>query len=205
MTTERHLVVFAKAPRFGKVKRRLAAGIGRVAAHQFYRASLARFLRLAAGDRRWRCWLAATPDQSAFAPRLWPLPKGREVLMIPQGPGDIGDRMGRMFALLPPGPVVIVGADIPTVRAAMIARAFEALRRHGFVFGPAKDGGYWLVGASAAARDPKIFENVRWSTAHALDDTLANLPESATAGFVDTLEDIDDEAAWRRWRVAQRR
>ena len=57
---------------------------------------------------------------------------------------------------LPPGPVVVIGSDIPGITARHIAEAFRLLGRHAFVFGPARDGGYWLVGARRRPAGPVI-------------------------------------------------
>lgn len=191
-----HLVVFAKAPRLGTVKSRLAADIGTVAAWTFYRRTLAAVLRHLGGTRRWRCWLAATPDRTAARSVLWP----QGWCVVPQGRGDLGARMGRVMRDLPPGPVVIVGTDIPDIRADHIRRAFAELGRRDAVFGPAGDGGYWLVGLRRHPRIPDIFRNVRWSTEHALADTLANLGPGQTAAMLEELEDVDDGASYGRWR-----
>ncbi len=195
MTLQRHLVVLAKAPRLGTVKRRLAADIGHVRATAFYRRTLAALLRRLGCDRRWRLWLAVTPDAAVPAMRRW-LPPGARAL--PQGPGDLGARMGRMFEVLPSGPAVIVGADIPGMQRRHVARAFATLGAADAVFGPAADGGYWLVGARRRRPLPHLFAGVRWSTAHALADTLANLPPGAGHALVDTLDDVDDGAALAR-------
>ncbi|HYG89933.1 MAG TPA: TIGR04282 family arsenosugar biosynthesis glycosyltransferase [Azospirillum sp.] len=191
----RHLVVFAREPRLGRVKSRLAAGIGPLGALRFYRTALAGLLRRVGRDGRWRVWLAVTPDRAAGA-RVWP--KG--VRVVPQGGGDLGVRMARPLRTFPPGPMVIVGSDIPDVDAPRIAAAFRALGRHEFVFGPAEDGGYWLVGAARRRVPRSMFAGVRWSSADALADTLATLPRGASVGFVGTLDDVDDADAWRRWR-----
>ena len=74
------------------------------------------------------------------------------------------------------------------------------LARHDLVFGPAADGGFWLVGVSCARRLPRLFEGVRWSGPHALADTLAGLACSVTVGFIERLEDVDDGEAFRRLR-----
>jgi hypothetical protein len=66
------------------------------------------------------------------------------------------------------------------------------------VFGPAEDGGFWLVGVRRRQVLPALFGRVRWSTPHALADTLAGLPPGITVGFVDRLEDVDDGEAYRR-------
>ena len=68
---------------------------------------------------------------------------------------------------------VLVGSDIPGLGPADIAAAFHALGRADAVFGPAEDGGYWLVGLGPR-RPERPFAAVRWSTRHALADTLAN-------------------------------
>ncbi|MBF0247804.1 MAG: glycosyltransferase [Alphaproteobacteria bacterium] len=176
----------AKAPRIGRAKRRLARRIGAVAAWAFYRRTLfavARRLR----DPRWTCWLAVTPDVSGLTSRQWPA----RWWIVAQGGGDLGARMLRPMRLLPPGPVVVIGSDIPDIRPDHIAAAFMALGENDWVFGPAVDGGYWLVGAKRRPRLFDPFRNARWSSEHALADTLANLPDGTTVGFVETLGDVD--------------
>lgn len=182
---QHHLVIFARQPRLGTGKKRLAGDIGVAAALQFQRAMLALTLRRLARDRRWTTWLAITPDRST----PWPA----DISRISQGGGDLGRRMARVARYLPPGPVVIVGCDIPDISAARIARAFRALGQHDAVFGPATDGGYWLVGLRRRPRFIDPFGEVRWSTRYALQDTLANL-KGQSVRMVDTLADIDDGA-----------
>ena len=183
----KHLVLMSKAPRIGRVKSRLARDIGLVDAWRFHRTTLfatARKLK----DPRWRCWLSVTPDASSLAPRQWP--PGWDV--VAQGDGDLGQRMLAPMLALPPGPVVVVGADIPDMTATHIACAFEALGENDFVFGPASDGGFWLVGANRRPRLVDPFQGVRWSTEHALGDTLENLPDGVKIGFLETLSDVDE-------------
>lgn len=115
-----------------------------------------------------------------------------------QGKGDLGARMSRVIAAAPTGPVVLIGSDIPAIARSHIADAFRLLGRHDVVFGPAGDGGFWLVGARRRPRLPSLFAEVRWSTRHALADTLASLPRGISVGFVASLEDVDDGAAYRR-------
>jgi glycosyltransferase A (GT-A) superfamily protein (DUF2064 family) len=100
--------------------------------------------------------------------------------------------MGRAFREMPPGPVVVIGADIPGIRARHIAGAFAALGRHDAVLGPAEDGGYWLIGLRRGGRAiPKtLFRGVRWSTEHAMADTVLSLG-GLRVGFVETLRDVD--------------
>jgi len=201
MTRRNHLIVVARPPRLGRGKRRLAAEIGALAAWRFYRQALATVLRRLARDPRWVLWLAVTPDRAA-GQRGWPIRTRR----VGQGTGDLGRRMKRALGGCPPGPAVLVGSDIPGIRAGHIADAFRSLGRHDVVFGPAGDGGYWLVGVRRTAALPaRMFDGVRWSTRHALCDTLASLPPGTKVGAVATLEDVDDADAYRRvWKGASR-
>lgn len=176
-----------RLPRPGRVKTRLARDIGNVTAAWWMRHQTARLLRRVSGDPRWRVFLAVTPDAEGRATRCWPsgLPR------IAQGSGDLGARMARVFRTLPPGPAVIVGADIPELGAAHVAAAFRALGGHDAVLGPAADGGYWLVGLKRPrAQPPGLFACVRWSGEHALADTAATLP-GRVAILPDILADID--------------
>ena len=179
---KRHLVIFARAPQFGRVKQRLADAIGPAAATRFYRQTLDHQIRTLSRDRRWTVWLFLTPD-----------PARRRATVRGQGQGDLGQRMKRPFHVLPPGAVVLVGSDIPAMRAGHIARAFALLGSHDLVFGPATDGGFWLVGARRSRPLPRtLFAKVRWSTRHALADTLATIPPEYTTAIADTLDDVDD-------------
>jgi rSAM/selenodomain-associated transferase 1 len=196
----RHLVLFARRPQLGAVKRRLATDIGAAAAYGFYRRTLRDVAWRLGRDPRWRTWLAVTPDSDAGATGLWEVPPGTAI--IGQGAGDLGARMARPLREFPPGPVVIVGSDIPEVEVADIADAFRALGNNDLVFGPAADGGYWLVGARRRPVAPRnLFADVRWSSEHALADTLANVPPKCRVTMVSEHSDVDDGAAWRRWRI----
>jgi hypothetical protein len=173
------LVVFARAPRLGAVKRRLARGIGAMGALRFYRAQLAEVLAVGQ-DRRWQVRLATTPDR---ARARWP----RRVPTLAQGQGSLGDRLHRATRRL--RRVVVVGSDIPGITREDIRAAFRALGQADAVFGPAEDGGYWLVGLGPR-RPAHPFGVVRWSTEHALADTLANFAGRRIA-LLRTLRDVD--------------
>ena len=109
--------------------------------------------------------------------------------------------MGRLFRDLPPGPVVIIGADIPGIERHHIAAAFAALGRSDAVIGPADDGGYWLVGLRRRPRVREIFAGVRWSSAETLDDTLKNIRErNMSVATIATLADIDEGKDLVKWR-----
>lgn len=183
----RQVVVMVRAPVAGQVKTRLAHGVGAVAATHFYRHTAAAVIaRLSRGARgRWTTTLSVAPD-GARLPAAWL----KDCRTRPQGKGDLGQRMQRILDRSPPGPILIVGTDIPAISAEDIARAFRALGPVTAVFGPAEDGGYWLVGLKRTPRIRSIFRRVRWSTEHALADTLANLPPRSAA-FTTTHFDVD--------------
>ncbi len=185
---QRHLVVMLKDPRPGQVKTRLAADIGSIAACWWFRHQTRRLLgRLQ--DPRWRLVLAVSPDR-AVTSRTWPayLPR------IAQGRGDLGARMRRALVAMPRGPVCVIGGDIPAVSKAHIARGFHLLGSHDAVLGPSHDGGYWLVGLRRTRPVPLgLFDGVRWSTEHALADTLAGM-SGLSVGFAERLWDVDTGA-----------
>lgn len=185
------LIIMVKEPRLGAVKTRLAAEIGASSAVRFYRSVTAHLIRRLAFDPRWRTVLAVTPD-AAVASRSWPSGLAR----MAQGRGDIGERMERLLRSQAPRPAILIGSDIPAIEASHIAKAFGLLRRNDAVFGPAEDGGFWLAGLKALPRLSGVFDNVRWSSAHALSDTLANL-SGRKVGFVARLSDVDDLEAYR--------
>ncbi len=203
MRLRRHLVIMVRAPQMGRVKRRLARDLGAVCALRFYRLCSESLLRRLGRDRRWTTWLAVTPDVIRFRPRLWSGGSSgglKNLRRMAQGGGDLGARMDRVLCALPPGPVVILGSDIPGIEARHVARAFRLLGSHHTVFGPAPDGGYWLVGARRRPRFPDLFHDVRWSSEHALADTLANLGAAPDAGFVEELSDVDTPEDYRNWK-----
>lgn len=186
------VIVFARAPRLGVVKRRLARELGDRAALAFHRRTLIGLARSLAADRRFVTVLALTPDRARVR-----LPGG--LRRIGQGGGDLGRRMHRACARFPRGRVAIVGSDIPDAAASDLAAAFAALGRADAAFGPAEDGGYWLV-ALSARRPARPFAGVRWSSEHALADTLANFRGRRIA-LLRTLADVDTAADLAKLRA----
>ena len=193
----RHLAIFVKEPRLGRVKGRLARDIGHAEAWRFYRRLGRRVLPPLARDARWTAWLATTPAGWRGREPFWPL----ALPCLEQGRGDVGRRMLRVFRSLPPGPALIVGSDIPALAPAHVVRGFRALGRADLVLGPAEDGGYWLIGLSARARAIDPFSGVRWSSPAALADTRRNLPAGFRLALADRLADVDDGPALQSWRA----
>ena len=166
------LAVFLRPPTAGKVKTRLAVHFGEQGAAQLYEAFVEDTLRLcsrvvAAGRIDVVLWSAGPDDEivSEWASRL-----GVPVRVQPEG--DLGVKLGAAFdeGLRRYQRVVIIGSDAPTLPIALIGAAFDALERAPMMLGPANDGGYYAVGA-AQLKTPS-FEGVRWSTSHALRDTV---------------------------------
>lgn len=191
----RTVVIFARTPRRGMVKRRLARQVGDAAALQFHRLTLESLMRRLTRDPRWCTVLAVTQG-------TWRWPRGMP--RIRQTSGDLGTRMAHAMAAMPSGPVLLVGSDVPGIGRAHIASAFRALAGRDVVFGPAHDGGYWLVGVRRRELLPRLFRGVRWSTEHALADTIANLASGRSHALADLLSDVDDAAALRRLEVSRR-
>jgi uncharacterized protein len=186
------LVIMVKSPVLGLAKRRLGREIGATRATRFYRTCLAHTVLRLASDSRWQTLLAVTPDKDV-AQRFW---RSLRTSRVPQGGGDLGKRMQRLFNRLPPGPAIIVGSDIPSLTSLRVAEAFGLLGRADAVLGPAPDGGYWLIGLK---RVPKIlapFAGVRWSGPHALADTVTNLKGKRVV-YAAKLDDVDEGESCR--------
>lgn len=198
------LAVFVKAARIGGAKTRLARDIGSVPAVSLYRHMSAALLRTLGRDPRWQTSVFVSPDRDlqTAGQGLAPWPSG--LTRFPQGSGNLGAKLKGALDIAPPGPLVIIGSDCPFVTRRHIAGAFKALQRAEVVFGPAEDGGYWLVGLKRSPALRRLFEAVRWSTAHALEDTLANVPKDRRVEMLETLYDIDTGADFRRWRETSR-
>ena len=186
----RQLYIMVKIPKAGRVKTRLGKGIGLTRAAWWFRHQSNRLIRNLSRDPRWETVLAVAPDTEGLISPVWP----NHILRWPQGHGNLGDRMARIFRGAPNGPVLIIGADIPDITPALIDTAFKALGDHDAVFGPADDGGYWLVGLKRTKGiPPSLFDSVRWSSEHALQDTLETLG-TAKVAYIETLRDVDTAA-----------
>ena len=181
-------MLMARQPIAGAVKTRLARDIGSVPAVWWYRHNMRRVIRRLQRDPRWEFVISACPD-TAVSRRFWLSGVGA----VPQGGGDLGDRLVRILAGMPSGPVLVIGPDIPGVTSREIARAFRALRAAEIVLGPAGDGGYWAIGHRALPRrlPPGALAGIRWSTPDALQDTLRALAGEGRLVQVDTLRDVD--------------
>lgn len=192
---QKHLIIFAKNPRIGRVKTRLARDIGKVAAWVFYRRMLSSIPKRLSADKRWTTWLAISPDDTKKA--CFPF---RQIKWMKQGKGDLGARMGRPARTMVPGPFIVIGTDIPDIQPFHIQKAFKLLGRKEAVFGPCTDGGFWLVGLKRHGIATNPYKNpVRWSHPQTLNDCLANL-KGAKVAMIDCLDDIDTLEDLQNWQ-----
>lgn len=189
--TKPTLIIFARAPAIGVGKTRLARDVGPVEAWRAYRAMSLPLVRTLAADPRWRTVVRMAPDHAC-----WP-----GVESEGQGRGGLGERLQRAYRTHAQGPVAAVGTDAPDVTPERVWRAFRAARRCGVALGPAEDGGFWILALDARRARTVRFPGVRWSSPHALADTRAAL--GGRALLLETLVDVDDGEALRRWRRVQ--
>lgn len=190
------IVVFLKAPRPGQVKTRLAISIGAEAAHQAYLKLADTFLKQLITYPQVE--LRYAPDDAAL--EIQPFKKHPDWTLTPQGQGDLGQRMERGVreALSEVDAVLCLGTDCPYVRKTDIERAFEFLREHDAVLGPAVDGGYWAIGLRKT--ESTLFQQMPWSTAEVLSITRKRL-QTMEMSFRELreLEDVDDLESWQRF------
>lgn len=112
----------------------------------------------------------------------------------PQAEGDLSTRLFNCFQVLRAegfGRIVVIGSDAPDLPTEILARAFSVLNDHELVFGPAQDGGFYLMGASCAVSS-HWFRGVQWSSSSTLNDILANVAD-ATVALLPLWSDVDDE------------
>lgn len=188
------LVIMVKLPVAGRVKTRLAREIGTSEATRFYRATCRAVIARLSREPFWETTLLVSPDSGVASAML---PGG--LRRMAQGSGDLGARMHRPMRTLPPGPVCLVGTDIPAIRAADVRKAFRQLGRKDAVFGPAEDGGFWLVGMRRRPRLANPYAAVPWSHPDTLAAVQANL-EGHELGRTTCLFDVDSSADFARCR-----
>lgn len=202
-----HLLIFAREPVLGRVKTRLAAGIGPAAALAVYRELLAlTAAAVAAAQVPATVWLAEAPAGADAAPAAaLPRPEWPGLPWRVQLPADsLGARMAHAFGEAfgeGAGRVAIIGTDCPGLSGALLTRAFGQLLTHDVVLGPADDGGYYLLGMNKL--EVELFQNKSWSTAAVLPATLADAARlGLRVALLPQLHDVDSAADLATWRQA---
>lgn len=194
------VIVFARSPRLGEVKSRLAATLGAPAALQAYRELLDHALAAAAacpGVDRWLCLTGGDPDGEAAA-----LAARYGLRVVGQSGSDLGQRMARALreGLAEHSRVVLIGCDCPPIDATVLRAALQALASHDLVFGPTEDGGYALIGARAAC--DAVFASIDWGTPAVMAQTRERLRTEGLVAFeLPALWDVDEAADWVRYQA----
>lgn len=198
MTCE--LLIFAKEPRPGRVKTRLAERIGATKAARIYSVLLDWTVRRCQSSaERWRTVVCLAPDSAVTRSDAF-LPTGLPVQR--QGDGDLGARLERAFAEAWARGVqcaVAIGTDCPDIAETDIVDVFAALESSEVVLGPSVDGGYYLIGLRASEPNSlHLFRDVAWSTERVYAQTLRRLAteklrvtELPVRRDIDTSDDLD--------------
>ncbi len=187
------VLLFAKAPRAGFVKTRLARDVGERRAVQLYRLVGEKVASSVA--RRYPMEIWYDPPDALEEMRSW---LGDHNFQ-PQASGDLGARLRHAFEVHFADsslPAVAIGADAPDLGASTIDSAARALQDVPVVLGPAVDGGYYLLGLTCP--QPELFENIPWSTPNVCQITLdickrlhLEVVKLGTLRDLDTADDLE--------------
>ena len=200
-TSKNALIIFTRNPELGKVKTRLAASIGNEAALEIYKQLINHIVEVSE---------KVTADKYVFYSEnikindAWNDAVFRKKL---QHGNDLGKRMLQAFKqLLNAGyqKVVIVGSDIYELTTQDIEDSFTALEIDDFVIGPAKDGGYYLLGMKQLNK--ATFKNKNWGTSSVFKETMSDLKNEkvsllAVKSDVDVYEDIVNIEVFRKHHI----
>lgn len=189
------IIILCKNPILGKAKTRLAKSIGAEKALEIYHFLLQHTAKVVAAvpcDKR-IFYSDTVLTDDAF--------QGDNYYKTLQAKGDLGNRMQAAFEdafAAGYSRVVIIGSDCYELSSSILNDALIALENHATVFGPAKDGGYYLMGMRQLI--PAVFNNQPWSQDHLLSSTLQTLEQLEHAHHllpilsdVDYLEDLPME------------
>ena len=183
---ENLLLIFAKNPQLGKSKTRLAATIGDENALTVYKELLRHTEAVSESliEVDVRVCYTNYPFENYWT----------SAEQVKQSDGDLGQRMNSAFMqAFKDGykRVVGIGTDLPELTSEDLHTALKRLEEHDFVFGPSKDGGYYVIGLNS----PElyyIFEDMPWSTDQLLTLTLERIKQqSGTYSLLPTRNDID--------------
>ena len=184
------VILFAKAPRPGFVKTRLARDIGAEAAAKAYRDVGAQVVSRLEPAFPLTVWY--TPADAAAEMQAWL----GDLDYRAQVDGDLGDRMAHAFSehfSAGDGPVIAIGADAPGVTRAILMDAAQCLETAAVVAGPAVDGGYYLLGLKRPA--PQLFADIPWGTSRVLEVTVSRCRAAdITVAMLPPLRDLDTVA-----------
>lgn len=178
------LIVFVKNIKLGQVKTRLAKSIGNEAAFEIYKILVEKTeLAIRNLEMDQHIYFSDTVIETEWKNNFKTVQEGH----------DLGERMKNAFKDgFKKGyeKIILIGSDLPDITGEIINNAFETLNNKETVFGPAEDGGYYLIGMKQLHEF--IFDNKPWSTAVLLKDTLKELKSNnISVDLMETLNDID--------------
>ena len=188
------IIVMTRLPRTGRNKTRLIPALGAEGATAFHE----RLARHAIGRASSFCNLhpaarltVRLEGGTSIEGKSW---LGADTMDCrEQSPGDLGHRMeSAAEEAFEEGAdrLVIIGTDCPSIDESILGKAFEALTHAEVVFGPAADGGYYLVGMSKPT--PSIFRNIPWGGGDVLEKSLTAAKEAALrVKLLEVLSDVD--------------
>ncbi|HET9582086.1 MAG TPA: TIGR04282 family arsenosugar biosynthesis glycosyltransferase [Gemmatimonadota bacterium] len=194
------VAVFARAPEPGRVKTRLIPILHAAEAAELYEALLLDTIEVAESCAR--TVIAFTPSGGrGVLDRLL----GRHRRLLPQGPGDLGERLARVFEILceKGQPALVVGSDCPGLTPARIRAAAERLAHAEVVLGPALDGGYYLIGLRRP--HPELFRDIPWGTGAVLEATVGQAREAGLElELLEVARDLDTPEDLYEWYAGSR-
>jgi rSAM/selenodomain-associated transferase 2/rSAM/selenodomain-associated transferase 1 len=198
----RSLIIFTRYPEPGKVKTRVIPALGQEGAASLQKAMIEHTLRWAKSLSQKMPDLVEVRFEGGSR-RLMKEWLGAGLSYVPQGEGDMGERMAQAFQenfQRKKGKVVLVGTDIPQLTAFHVRIAFKALKRHEMVIGPSVDGGYYLIGLKEMV--PELFKSISWGTATVYEDTMEKAEKlGLSVKSLEPLQDVDipeDLPVWEK-------
>ncbi len=186
------LIIFTRYPAPGKAKTRLIPVLGKEGAANLHRLMTQRTIARALSLQNSR-QLSVEIHYTGSSQQLMEDWLGTEIVYHQQSEGDLGARMLAAFQKsfnLGIEKVAIIGTDCPKLKQQMLAKAFDDLSDKDLVLGPAKDGGYYLIGLRCLI--PELFDGIHWGSNEVFADTLAIAKKlGLNIGILPTLVDID--------------
>jgi rSAM/selenodomain-associated transferase 1 len=201
------MLFFVKSPAHAPVKSRLSESIGMEAARDLYRNFVGDMLETLAGvaAKTGHALFVCVHPPEAEALRQMQYWLGDDYRYWPQEGKDLGERMKNAFlASFAAGykKTLLIGSDAPDLTGEIVAEGWERLEREGAVIGPARDGGYYLIGFQSDAFLPVVFEDIPWSTGEVLSATLqAFRAAGSDVSLLPPWQDIDTFADLQDFRA----
>lgn len=183
------IAIFVKTPSLSPVKTRLAEGIGKEKALEFYQLSLQCVQETVKSADISAYWAVA--EENGLSNPLW-----RKFTALWTGEGGLGERQHHIYETLlkKHERVLLIGADAPQISKDILKQANVALDTNDFVMGPARDGGYYLFGGRIST-EQKIWTSVPWSTSMTRERFESVLPSKPLHLLmltdVDTRDDLN--------------